>query len=61
MLAEARDVLLCGQLLEALRYELIRAPAVSESTKYQELGVASKNEEKRLAELCMKAAILEIS
>ena len=51
MSAETRDALLYGQLQEALRYELMRAPAVSGSTKYQELCVASKNEEKRLAEL----------
>ena len=51
MSSETRDALLYGQLQEALRYELMRAPAVSGSTKYQELCVASMNEEKRLAEL----------
>ena len=51
MSTETRDALLYGQLQEALRYELMRAPAVSGSVKYQELCVAAKNEEKRLAEL----------
>ena len=47
MSTETRDALLYGQLQEALRYELMRAPAV---LGYQELCVAAKNE-KRLAEL----------
>ena len=51
MSTETRDALLCGQLQEALQYKLIRAPAVSGSTKYQELCMAVKNEEKCLAEL----------
>lgn len=51
MSTETRDALLYGQFQEALRYKLMRAPAVSGSTKYQELCVAAKNEEKRLAEL----------
>ena len=51
MSTETRDALLYGQLREALRYELMRAPAVSGSAKYQELCVAAKNEEKWLAEL----------
>ena len=44
MSAETRDILLYSQLQEALRYELMRAPAVSGSTKYQKLCVASKND-----------------
>ena len=48
---ETRDTLLYCQLQEGLRYELMRGPAVSGATKYQELHVAAKNEEKRLAEL----------
>ena len=51
MSTETRDALLYDQLQEALRYKLMRAPAVSGSTKYQELCVSAKNEEKRLAEL----------
>ena len=45
---ETRDALLYAQLQEALQYELMRAPEVSGCTKYQELCVAAKNEEKRL-------------
>ena len=48
---ETRDTLLYCQLQEGLRYELMRGPAVSGATKYQELCVAAKNEEKRLADL----------
>lgn len=50
MSTETRDALLYGQLQEALRYELMRAPAVSGSVRYQKLCVAAKNE-KWLAEL----------
>ena len=49
--AETRDALLYAQLQEALRYELMRALAISRSMKYQKLCGAAKNEEKRLAEL----------
>ena len=48
---ETRDTLLYCQLHEGLRYELMRGPAVSGATKYPELCIAAKNEEKRLAEL----------
>ena len=51
MLPETRDTLLHGQLQEGLRYALMRGPGVSGATKYQELCVAAKNEEKRLADL----------
>ena len=54
MSTETRDALLYGQLQEALQYELMRAPAVSGSAKYQEFCVAAKNEEKRLAKLCKR-------
>ena len=54
MSTEMRDTLLYGQLQEALWYKLMRAPAVSGSTKYQELCMAAKNEEKHLAELCKR-------
>ena len=48
---ETRDTLLYCQLQEGLRYELMKGPAVSGATKYQELCIAAKNEEKRLVEL----------
>ena len=51
MSAETRDMLLHSQLQEGLRYELMRGPAVSGAQIYQELCLAAKNEEKRLAEL----------
>ena len=51
MSKETRDTLLYCQLQEGLRYELMRGPAVSGATKYQELCVAAKNEEKHLADL----------
>ena len=48
---DTRDALLYGQLYEGLRYELMRAPAVSGTQSYQELCVAAKGEEHRLAAL----------
>ena len=51
MSAETKDTLLHGQLQEGLSHEIMRAPAVSGSLTYKELCVASRNEEKRLAEL----------
>ena len=51
MSSETRDTLLLCQLQEGLRYELMKAPAVSGATKYQELCTAARNEEKHLAEL----------
>lgn len=48
---ETHDTLLYCQLQEGLLYELMRGPAVSGATKYQELCIATKNEEKRLADL----------
>ena len=48
---ETHDTLLYCQLQEGLPYELMRGPAVSGATKYQELCIATKNEEKRLADL----------
>lgn len=43
--------LLHSQLQEGLRYELMKAPAVSGSHTYCELCLAARNEEKRVAEL----------
>ena len=51
MSSETKDTLLYGQLQEGLCLELMKGPAVSGATKYQELCVAAKNEEKRLVEL----------
>ena len=51
MSTETRDTLLYCQLQEGLHYELMKALAVFRATKYQELCIAAKNEEKRLAKL----------
>ena len=51
MLAETRDALLYAQLQEGLKYELMKAPAVSGALDYHTLCVAAKSEERRLAEL----------
>ena len=51
MLAETRDALLYAQLQEGLKYDLMKAPAVSGALNYQALCVAAKSEERRLAEL----------
>ena len=48
---KTQNTLLLCQLQEGLQYELMKAPAVSEATKYQELCTAARNEEKCLAEL----------
>ena len=46
-----RDALLCGQLYEGLRYEIMLSPAVSGSQGYKELATAAKAEARRLAAL----------
>ena len=51
---ETRGILLHGQLQEGLRYDIMKAPAVSGSHRYRELCLASRNEEKRLAELAKR-------
>ena len=51
---ETRDTLLHSQLQEGLRYELMKAPAVSGSHTYRELCLAARNEEKRIAELAKR-------
>ena len=51
MLSETRDALLYAHLQEGLKYDLIKAPAVSGALNYQALCVAAKSEERRLAEL----------
>ena len=50
MSPETKDLLLYGQLQEGLHLQLMRAPAVSGSKNYQELVIAAKNEERRLAD-----------
>lgn len=49
---------LYGQLQERLRLRLMRAPAVSGARDYQELCMAWKNEERRLANLKKRERIL---
>ena len=51
MLSETRDALLCSQLQEGLRDNLMEAPAVSGALNYQALCIAAKNEERRQTEL----------
>ena len=51
---ETRGTLLHGQLQEGLRHEIMKAPAVSGSHGYNELCLASRNEEKCLAELAKR-------
>ena len=48
---ETQHTLLHAQLHEALKFELMRAPAVSGAQTYQSLCLAAKNEEHRLSEL----------
>ena len=51
MLSETRDALLYAQLQEGLRYDLMKAQAVSGALNYQALCVAAKSEGRRLDEL----------
>ena len=51
MSLETTQTLLHGQLQEGLRYNLMKAPAVSGAQTYPELCIAAKNEEKRQVEL----------
>ena len=51
MSAETSDTLLHGQLQDGLLHELMKASTVSGAQSYKELGLATRNEEKRLAEL----------
>ena len=51
MSPEMRDTLLCSQLQESLRQEIMNGPAVSGAQSYPELCVAAKNEEQRIAGL----------
>ena len=51
MSVETRDTLLYGQLQDGLSLRLMQALAVSGARNYQELCIAAKNEERRLADL----------
>ena len=51
MCGETREMLLHGQLQEGLRFNIMKAPAVSGSHGYRQLCLSARNEEKRLAEL----------
>ena len=51
MSEETRNILLYRQLNEGLRYNLIKSPAVSGASGYQQLCIATKNEERRQNEL----------
>ena len=51
MSVETREMLLHSQLQEDLRYDVMRASSVSGEQSYEELCLAVKNEEKRMAEL----------
>ena len=48
---DTRDALLYTQLLEGLRMDLMRSPAVSGAHSYTELSIAARSEEQRLQEL----------
>ena len=48
---ETRNTLLYGQMQEGLKHKIMESPAVSGTTDYQNLCLAAKAEEKRLAEL----------
>lgn len=48
---EMQDTLLYGQLMEGLKYELVRGPSVSGAQTYKELCTATNSEERRLAAL----------
>ena len=61
MSVETRDTLLHGQLQDALKHELMQAPAVSGAQSYQELCLAARNEEKGLAELKKRQQYLKPS
>ena len=55
MSTETKNVLLYGKLQDGLRIDLVsKAPAISGAQNYQELCMAARNEEKRLAELKRK-------
>ena len=46
MSEDTRNILLYGQLNEGLKYNLIKSPAVSGASGYQQLCIAARNEER---------------
>ena len=52
-------MLLYGQLLEGLLYSVMESPAVSGAQNYNELCLAARREERRLAELKKKQQYLK--
>ena len=57
MSTETRDTLLHGKLQEGLQQEVMHAAAVSRAQTYQELCLASRNEEERLCRTEEEAAV----
>ena len=51
MSKQTRSTLLYGQLNKGLKYNLIKAPAVSGTLEYQQLCIAAWNEERHQSEL----------
>ena len=51
MSTDTRDILLFNQLQGGLKYDLMKAPAVSGLQGYQQLCLAAQNEERRLIDL----------
>ena len=51
MSEETRNTLLYGQLNEGLKYNLIKSPAVSGASGYQQLCIAARNEERHQNDL----------
>ena len=51
MFMETQNALLYGQLQSGHAFELSKAPAMSGARNYEELCIAAKNEEKKMAEL----------
>lgn len=56
---DVRDALLYSQLYDGLQYEIMSGPAVSGSQSYQELCVAAKGEEHRLAALRQRQQLVQ--
>ena len=54
MSTETRSTLLYGQLHEGLRYNLMKAPAVSGATSYTQLCAAARSEEGRQLQLARR-------
>ena len=59
MSVETRETLLYGQLQEGLKYELMKAAAVSGAQGYKQLCLAARNEEKWLIDLKKRRQFLK--